>query len=79
MQDRTPGRAGIRVSTLALGATNLGAIGRTRQDEATAVADTAPEGGLDVIDTADVHGGGASEETHDAPPAPVGPALGRRR
>lgn len=61
MQYRTLGRTGVQVSTLALGAMNFGAIGRTTQDEATAIVDTALEGGINLIDTADMYGQGESE------------------
>ncbi|MGR3936308.1 aldo/keto reductase [Streptomyces sp. BRA346] len=69
---RTLGRTGVQVSTLALGAMNFGAIGRTTQDEATAIVDAALEGGINVIDTADMYGGGESEEM-------VGKAIAGRR
>ncbi|GAB3159930.1 aldo/keto reductase [Amycolatopsis stemonae] len=61
MQYRTLGRTGVQVSTLALGAMNFGAIGRTTQDEATALVDAALEGGVNLIDTADMYGQGESE------------------
>ncbi|WP_290060905.1 aldo/keto reductase [Amycolatopsis solani] len=61
MQYRTLGRTGVQVSTLALGAMNFGAIGRTTQDEATAIVDAALEGGINLIDTADMYGQGESE------------------
>ncbi|WP_031088297.1 aldo/keto reductase [Streptomyces sp. NRRL WC-3549] len=72
MQYRTLGRTGVQVSTLALGAMNFGAIGRTTQDEATALVDAALEGGINLIDTADMYGRGESEEM-------VGKALAGRR
>ncbi|MFF1273721.1 aldo/keto reductase [Streptomyces marokkonensis] len=72
MQYRTLGRTGVQVSTLALGAMNFGAIGRTGQDEATAIVDAALEAGVNVIDTADMYGGGESEEM-------VGKAIAGRR
>ena len=43
MQYRALGRTGVQVSSLVLGATNIGAIGRTTQDEATAIVDAAHE------------------------------------
>ncbi|MFD9075086.1 aldo/keto reductase, partial [Streptomyces lasiicapitis] len=46
MQYRTLGRTGVQVSSLALGAMNFGKIGRTTQDEATAIVDAALEGGV---------------------------------
>ncbi|MFC9222564.1 aldo/keto reductase [Streptomyces hygroscopicus] len=72
MQYRTLGRTGVQVSSLALGAMNFGAIGRTTQDEATAIVDAALESGVNLIDTADMYGGGESEEM-------VGKAIAGRR
>ena len=72
MQYRTLGRTGVQVSSLALGAMNFGKIGRTTQDEVTAIVDSALEGGINVIDTADMYSGGESEEL-------VGKAIARRR
>jgi aryl-alcohol dehydrogenase-like predicted oxidoreductase len=62
MQYRTLGRTGVQVSSLVLGAMNFGAIGRTTQDEATAIVDAALEGGINLIDTADFYSRGESEE-----------------
>jgi aryl-alcohol dehydrogenase-like predicted oxidoreductase len=62
MQYRTLGRTGVQVSTLALGAMNFGKIGRTTQDEVTAIVDAAQEGGINIIDTADMYSQGQSEE-----------------
>ncbi|OLZ58976.1 aldo/keto reductase [Amycolatopsis keratiniphila] len=72
MQYRTLGRTGVQVSTLALGAMNFGAIGRTTQDEATAIVDAALEGGVNLIDTADMYSAGESEKM-------VGKAIAGRR
>ncbi|MBQ1091953.1 aldo/keto reductase [Streptomyces sp. B93] len=72
MQYRTLGRTGVQVSTLALGAMNFGSIGRTTQDEATAIVDAALESGVNLIDTADMYGRGESEEM-------VGKAIAGRR
>jgi aryl-alcohol dehydrogenase-like predicted oxidoreductase len=72
MQYRTLGRTGVQVSALSLGAMNFGAIGRTTQDEATAIIDAALEGGINVIDTADRYSAGESEEI-------VGKAIAGRR
>jgi aryl-alcohol dehydrogenase-like predicted oxidoreductase len=72
MQYRTLGRTGVQVSTLALGAMNFGAIGRTGQDEATALIDTALDAGINLIDTADMYSNGQSEEL-------VGAAIAGRR
>ncbi len=69
MQYRTLGRTGVQVSSLVLGAMNFGAIGRTTQDEATAIIDAALEAGVNLIDTADFYSHGESEEM-------VGKAIG---
>ena len=72
MRYRTMGRTGVQVSSLALGAMNFGALGRTTQDEATAIVAAALEGGINLIDTADMYSGGQSEEM-------VGRAVAGRR
>jgi aryl-alcohol dehydrogenase-like predicted oxidoreductase len=72
MQYRTLGRTGVQVSALALGAMNFGAIGRTTQEEATALVDAALGAGINLIDTADMYGQGESEEM-------VGKAIAGRR
>ncbi|MBD9701265.1 aldo/keto reductase [Streptomyces sp. ID01-12c] len=72
MQYRTLGRTGVRVGSLALGAMNFGRIGRTTQDEATALVDAALEAGVNLVDTADMYGDGESEEM-------VGRAIAGRR
>jgi len=72
MQYRTLGRTGVQVSSLVLGAMNFGAIGRTTQQEATAIVDVALEGGVNLIDTADFYSGGESEQL-------VGKAIAGRR
>jgi aryl-alcohol dehydrogenase-like predicted oxidoreductase len=72
VQYRTLGRTGVQVSTLALGAMNFTTAGRTTQDEATAIVDAALEGGINVIDTADMYGQGESEVM-------VGQAIAGRR
>jgi aryl-alcohol dehydrogenase-like predicted oxidoreductase len=72
MQYRTLGRTGVQVSSLALGAMNFGKIGRTTQDDATAIVDVALEGGVNLIDTADWYSLGESEEM-------VGKAIAGRR
>ncbi|MEU7143378.1 aldo/keto reductase [Nocardia sp. NPDC046473] len=72
MQYRTLGRTGVQVSTLALGAMNFGKVGRTTQDDATALVDTALEAGINLIDTADAYSAGESEEM-------VGKAIAGRR
>lgn len=72
MQYRTLGRTGVQVSSLALGAMNFGPIGRTTQEEATALVDAALDAGINLIDTADMYGDGESEEM-------VGKAIAGRR
>jgi aryl-alcohol dehydrogenase-like predicted oxidoreductase len=72
MQYRSLGRTGVQVSSLVLGAMNFGALGRTTQDDATAIVDAALEGGINVIDTADMYSAGQSEEM-------VGQAIAGRR
>lgn len=72
MQYRTLGRTGVQVSSLALGAMNFGAIGRTTAAEATEIVDTALEAGVNLVDTADWYGAGESETI-------LGAALAGRR
>ncbi|HEY0692372.1 MAG TPA: aldo/keto reductase, partial [Kribbella sp.] len=48
MKYRTLGRTGVQVSSLVLGAMNFGKIGRTTQDEATAIIDAALEAGINL-------------------------------
>jgi aryl-alcohol dehydrogenase-like predicted oxidoreductase len=72
MHYRTLGHTGVQVSSLSLGAMNFGAIGRTPQEEATAIVDAALEAGINLIDTADWYSGGESEEM-------VGKAIAGRR
>jgi aryl-alcohol dehydrogenase-like predicted oxidoreductase len=72
MQYRSLGRTGVQVSTLVLGAMNFGSIGRTTQEDVTAMVNAALEGGINLIDTADMYGQGESEEM-------VGKAIAGRR
>ncbi|MDP9116423.1 MAG: aldo/keto reductase [Actinomycetota bacterium] len=72
MQYRTLGRTGVQVSSLALGAMNFGAIGRTTQDDTTAIIHAALAAGINVIDTADFYSKGESEQM-------VGNAIAGRR
>jgi aryl-alcohol dehydrogenase-like predicted oxidoreductase len=72
MRYRTLGRTGVQVSTLVLGAMNFGELGRTTQEEATAIVDAALEAGVNLIDTADRYSRGESEEL-------VGKAIAGRR
>jgi aryl-alcohol dehydrogenase-like predicted oxidoreductase len=62
MHYRTLGRTGVQVSTLALGAMNFGKLGGTSQDDVTALVDAALDGGINLINTADVYSQGQSEE-----------------
>jgi aryl-alcohol dehydrogenase-like predicted oxidoreductase len=61
MQYRTLGHTGVQVSSLALGAMNFGALGRTSQADASAIVDAALEAGINLIDTADWYSDGESE------------------
>ena len=72
MQYRTLGRTGVQVSTLVLGTMNFGSLGRTTQDDVTAIVDAALDGGINLIDTADMYSQGESEEM-------VGKAIAGRR
>lgn len=62
MQYRTLGRTGVQVSSLSLGAMNFGRIGGTSQEEVTSLVAAALDGGINLINTADVYSGGESEE-----------------
>jgi aryl-alcohol dehydrogenase-like predicted oxidoreductase len=72
MQYRTLGKTGVKVSTLALGTMNFGKIGNTTQGDVTAIVDAALEGGINLLDTADMYSAGQSEEL-------VGKAIAGRR
>lgn len=72
MQYRTLGRTGVQVSTLALGAMNFGALGRTSQNDVDAIVATALDAGINLIDTADFYSAGESEQM-------VGKAIAGRR
>jgi aryl-alcohol dehydrogenase-like predicted oxidoreductase len=61
MKYRTLGHTGISVANLALGTMGFGT--ETPEDEALTVIDAYVEAGGNVLDTADVYGGGASETT----------------
>nr|WP_312171503.1 aldo/keto reductase [Microbacterium sp.] len=56
MQYTRLGRAGARVSRLALGTMNFGPV--IDEEASRAILDRAVEAGIDFIDTADVYGGG---------------------
>ena len=72
MQYRTLGRTGVQVSTLVLGAMNFGGLGRTTQDEVSAMVYAALDAGINLVDTADRYGEGESEVM-------VGKAITSRR
>lgn len=72
MQYRSLGRTGVQVSSLVLGAMNFGRLGNSTQDEVTAMVDVALDGGINLIDTADMYGQGESEEL-------IGKAIAGRR
>ena len=67
------GRTGVQVSTLTLGAMNFGERGNPDHEDGVRIIHRALDGGINVIDTADVYSQGESEEI-------VGKALagGRR-
>ena len=60
MKYRTLANTGTVVSNLALGAMDFGAA--TEEDDAFAILDRFVEAGGNLVDTANVYGGGASEE-----------------
>jgi aryl-alcohol dehydrogenase-like predicted oxidoreductase len=66
------GATGITVSRIALGTMMLGANGNADHGSATRIIHAALDGGINLIDTADVYSAGESEEI-------VGPALQGRR
>jgi aryl-alcohol dehydrogenase-like predicted oxidoreductase len=69
---RTLGRTGVQVSPLCLGAMMFGAWGNRDRQDSIRIIHRALETGINFIDTADVYGGGESEEI-------VGRALRRGR
>jgi len=70
MEYRTLGSSGLQISLAGLGCNNFGQ--RIGEAESVAVVDAALDAGIRFFDTADVYGGGRSEEL-------LGRALGRRR
>lgn len=66
MELRALGRSGLEVSALALGTMNFGAdwhgVGAIGDAAASSLLDLAIERGVNLIDTADIYGRGASEE-----------------
>ena len=72
MEFRTIGRSGVRVNPLALGTMVLGPWGNTDVDACRRIVHRALDAGLNLVDTADTYGDGATEEI-------IGPALKGRR
>ncbi len=73
MQYRTLGRTGIKVSPYGLGALMFGmSIGNPDHDDSIRIIHKALDAGINLVDTADAYGQGASEEV-------VGKALKGRR
>ena len=72
MEFRTIGRSGVRVNPLALGTMVLGPWGDTDVDACRRIVNRALDAGLNLIDTADMYGDGATE-------AIIGPAVAARR
>jgi aryl-alcohol dehydrogenase-like predicted oxidoreductase len=72
MRYRTLGRTGIQVSPYALGTMNFGAMLNAGGEDSTRIVHRALDGGVNLIDTADVYSGGESEEI-------VGKAIKDRR
>jgi aryl-alcohol dehydrogenase-like predicted oxidoreductase len=70
MQMRTLGSSGLKVTVVGVGCNNFGM--RIDADATKAVVDAALDAGINLFDTADVYGGGQSEEF-------LGRALGPRR
>jgi len=70
MEHRYLGRTGVRVAQLGLGTMTFGR--ETPEDESRRILDRYLDAGGNFVDTADVYGGGASEEI-------LGRALGARR
>ena len=72
MRYRTLGRTGIQVSPYALGTMNFGGMLNRGDEDSSQIVDRALDGGVNLIDTADVYSGGRSEEI-------VGAAIRGRR
>ncbi|HEY5816841.1 MAG TPA: aldo/keto reductase [Mesorhizobium sp.] len=78
MEYRLLGRSGLKVSTLTLGTMTMGGkgafakVGNVGLDDARRQIDMVIDAGVNLIDTADVYSGGASEEI-------IGEALGGKR
>jgi len=69
---RVLGRTGVKVSSYSLGTANFGPWGNDDEPECARIIHEAVDAGVNLIDTADVYGGGVSEEI-------VGRALKGRR
>jgi aryl-alcohol dehydrogenase-like predicted oxidoreductase len=69
---QTLGATGITVSRMALGTMMLGSYGNPDHDDAIGIIHAALDGGINLVDTADVYSSGESEEI-------VGKALAGRR
>jgi aryl-alcohol dehydrogenase-like predicted oxidoreductase len=72
MKMRTLGRTGIQVSPYCLGTMMFGPAGNTDRDDCHRIVHRALDAGINFVDTADVYGGGETEEI-------VGAALKGRR
>ena len=72
MEYRVLGRTGLRVSSYSLGTVNFGPWGNDDEEECGRLVHEAIDAGVNLIDTADVYGGGRSEEI-------LGQALKGRR
>jgi aryl-alcohol dehydrogenase-like predicted oxidoreductase len=72
MEMTTLGRTGVQVSRLCLGAMMLGSWGNTDEAECIRIVHRALDAGINLVDTADVYGGGDSETI-------LGKALAGRR
>src|SRR5580700_5908863 len=72
MYYRTPGRTGVEVSPLCLGAMMFGAWGNPDHEDSIRIIHAALDAGINFVDTADVYSRGESEEI-------VGKALAGRR
>lgn len=70
MEYRNLGNSGLKVSVVGLGCNNFGMMIDAQQTKS--VVDTALDQGITLFDTADVYGGGQSEEY-------LGKALGKKR
>ena len=70
MKHRRLGNSGLQVSLAGLGTNNFG--GRLDYEGTASVVDAAIDAGINFFDTADIYGGGLSEEY-------LGRALGSRR